>query len=111
MRTLESIILALALGSLAGAVEPPPLLFAELGDLTFESGEVLRGARLAYRPAGKLNADKSNAILFPTWFTGTQRSISRRLGAESIELASDCGHLVAGCELDRFKEIIGSFLR
>ena len=60
MRALGSIILALSLGSLAGAAEPPPLLFAELGDLTLES---------------------------------------------------DCGHLVTGCELDQFKEIVGSFLQ
>ena len=32
------------------------------------------------------------------------------LGAESIELTSDCGHLVTGCELDQFEKIIGSFL-
>ncbi len=75
MRTLGSIMLALSLGSLAGAAEPTPLLFAELGDLTFESGEVLRGARLAYRQVGELNADKSNAIVFPTWFTGTSEEL------------------------------------
>lgn len=33
------------------------------------------------------------------------------LGAESIELASDCGHLVTGCEVDQFVEIIASFLQ
>lgn len=43
----------------------------ELGDLMLESGETLRGARLAYRTFGTLNADKSNAILVTTWFSGT----------------------------------------
>ncbi|MEM9999257.1 MAG: alpha/beta fold hydrolase [Pseudomonadota bacterium] len=43
----------------------------ELGDLLLESGETLRGAKLAYRTFGTLNADKSNAILVTTWFSGT----------------------------------------
>lgn len=43
----------------------------ELGDLVLEQGETLRGARLAYRTFGTLNADKSNAILVTTWFSGT----------------------------------------
>jgi len=33
------------------------------------------------------------------------------LGAESIEMTSDCGHLITECELEQFNEIIGSFLR
>lgn len=43
----------------------------ELGNLLLESGETLRGAKLAYRTFGKLNARKSNAILVTTWFSGT----------------------------------------
>ena len=43
----------------------------DLGSLLLESGEMLRGARLAYRSLGTLNADKSNAILVTTWFSGT----------------------------------------
>ena len=43
----------------------------DLGDLLLESGETLRGAKLAYRTFGTLNADKSNAILVTTWFSGT----------------------------------------
>ena len=43
----------------------------ELGNLVLESGETLRGAKLAYRTFGKLNAEKSNAILVTTWFSGT----------------------------------------
>lgn len=75
MRHVWVLVTALSIGGLAGAAEPPPLVIAELGDLTFESGEILRGAKLAYRHAGKLNADKSNAILFPTWFTGTSEDL------------------------------------
>ena len=43
----------------------------DLGNLTLESGETLRGAKLAYRAFGTLNAEKSNAVLVTTWFSGT----------------------------------------
>ena len=42
-----------------------------LGNLILECGETLRGAKLAYRTLGTLNADKSNAVLVTTWFSGT----------------------------------------
>ena len=45
----------------------------DLGDLVLEAGETLRGAKLAYRTFGTLNADKSNAILVTTWFSGTAK--------------------------------------
>lgn len=43
----------------------------EIGDLILESGETLRRAKLAFRTFGKLNSDKTNAILVTTWFSGT----------------------------------------
>ncbi len=43
----------------------------DLGNLILASGETLRGASLAYRTCGVLNAEKSNAILVTTWFSGT----------------------------------------
>lgn len=43
----------------------------DLGNLVLESGETLRGAKLAYRTFGTLNAAKTNAILVTTWFSGT----------------------------------------
>jgi homoserine O-acetyltransferase len=51
---------------------PPPTdaQFFEPGDVTLASGATLRGARLAYQTYGTLNADKSNAILYPTWYSG-----------------------------------------
>ncbi len=45
--------------------------FFDLGNLILQSGETLRGARLAYRTLGRLNGDKSNAVLVTTWFSGT----------------------------------------
>ena len=41
----------------------------ELGDLVLQQGATLRDARLAYRTYGTLDADKSNVIVYPTWFS------------------------------------------
>ncbi|MFT5140712.1 MAG: homoserine O-acetyltransferase [Lysobacterales bacterium] len=46
-------------------------LFASIGDLKLQSGEVIIDARVGYRTAGKLNADKSNVIVIPSWHTGS----------------------------------------
>lgn len=41
-----------------------------LGDIVLQSGETLYNAKLAFKTFGTLNADKSNVIVYPTWFTG-----------------------------------------
>jgi homoserine O-acetyltransferase/O-succinyltransferase len=40
----------------------------EAGDVRLQSNMVFRGARLAYKTYGELNAERSNAILFMTPF-------------------------------------------
>ena len=42
----------------------------EAGDLDLQSGETLRGAKLAYKTYGQLNANKDNVVVFPTFFGG-----------------------------------------
>lgn len=42
----------------------------ELGDFVLQSGATLRNAKLAYKTYGTLNADKSNVIVYPTWYSG-----------------------------------------
>ena len=42
----------------------------ECGDVVLQSGATLRGAKLAYKTFGTLAADKSNAIVYPTWYSG-----------------------------------------
>lgn len=42
----------------------------DLGDFTFQSGATLRGAFLAYKTFGRLNAAKDNVIVYPTWYSG-----------------------------------------
>lgn len=41
-----------------------------LGDFTLQSGQILENAQLAYKTYGMLNNDKSNVILYPTWYSG-----------------------------------------
>ena len=44
---------------------------AELDSCQLESGETLRPCSVAYRTMGSLNPQRDNAVLVPTWFTGT----------------------------------------
>ena len=47
-------------------------------------GKQITGCRLGYRTWGKLNADRSNAILFPSWFSGGSKDIAGYVGADKI---------------------------
>jgi homoserine O-acetyltransferase len=42
----------------------------ELGDVRLRMGATLREAKLAYKTYGELAADKGNAIVYPTWYSG-----------------------------------------
>jgi len=42
----------------------------ELGNVVLQEGATLREAKLAYKTFGSLNDDKSNAIVYPTWYSG-----------------------------------------
>ena len=50
--------------------DPGKRIFAKIGDLILESGEVLPDVTIAYQSWGQLNADKSNAILINHALTG-----------------------------------------
>jgi len=56
---------------LAAGATAQDLRFATLGDFKLQSGEVLRDCRIGYRTWGQLNADQSNAVLWPMWASGT----------------------------------------
>lgn len=51
------------------------LQLVNIGNLATSSGEEIKNCKIGYRTVGKLNADKSNAILWPTWFGGTSEEI------------------------------------
>jgi homoserine O-acetyltransferase len=42
----------------------------DLGDVALQCGATLRDAKLAYKTYGELDADRSNAIVYPTWYSG-----------------------------------------
>ena len=54
--------------------------FAKLGDLKLQNGGVIRDCRIGYRTFGKINANKSNVIIFPTWAGGTTEQLQSSIG-------------------------------
>ena len=60
------------------------LRYADLGNCQLAGGEVILGCRVAYRTHGKLNDGKSNAILFPTWFSGNSEALAKYIGPDKM---------------------------
>ena len=54
-----------------------PFELINIGPLQLEEGSCIPDCRLAVAVHGTLNADKSNAILVPTWYSGTSKEIGR----------------------------------
>lgn len=54
--------------------------FANLGDLKLQNGGVIRQCRIGYRTFGRLNSDKSNVVVFPTWAGGTTEQLKSNIG-------------------------------
>jgi homoserine O-acetyltransferase/O-succinyltransferase len=58
--------------------------FANLGDFPLEKGGVIHDFRLGYRTAGQLDAEKTNAILWPTWLGGTSEELLPYAGPNNV---------------------------
>jgi homoserine O-acetyltransferase len=54
-----------------------PYELHDIGNLELEEGGTIRGCTLAYSTFGTLNAAKDNAILIPTWYSGTNTIIEQ----------------------------------
>jgi homoserine O-acetyltransferase len=65
---------------------------ADLGDFKLVSGEVLRNCRIGYRTFGKINGDRSNIVVFPTWAGGTTEELKANVGPG--KLISDADYYV-----------------
>jgi homoserine O-acetyltransferase len=63
-------------------------------------------AASAVRARTLVVAARQDGMVYP----GPAKSFARRLGAETAELAGDCGHLAAFCEKDQLREIVHEFL-
>jgi len=57
---------------------------ATLGDFKLQSGAVLHDFRIGYRTLGKLNDEKSNAVLWPTWLRGRTEDLLRFVGPGKV---------------------------
>ncbi|MEJ5368873.1 MAG: alpha/beta fold hydrolase [Bryobacteraceae bacterium] len=62
----------------------PPLQFAELRNFRLANGQEIPSCKVGYRTYGALNADKSNAVLIPTWFTGNSAQLDGLVGATRL---------------------------
>jgi len=54
-----------------------PYELIDIGTLDLEEGGSIDNCRLAFATHGKLNAAKDNAILVPTWYSGTSKIIEQ----------------------------------
>ncbi len=54
--------------------------YAEIGNFNLENGQVIKSCKIGYRTFGKLNKEKSNALLFPTWFGGNTAGLINFIG-------------------------------
>jgi homoserine O-acetyltransferase len=54
-----------------------PYELHDIGNLELEEGGTIRNCQLAYATFGTLNAAKDNAILIPTWYSGTNKIIEQ----------------------------------
>lgn len=48
-----------------------------IGDFKTSGGGIIKNCTIGYRTLGKLNADKSNVVLWLTWFSGTSEDIAK----------------------------------
>ena len=72
--------LCLALQLFAVAACAQEQQFANIGDLRLQNGGVIRNCRVGYRTFGRLNHEKSNVIVFPTWAGGTTEQLMSNVG-------------------------------
>jgi homoserine O-acetyltransferase len=83
MKTSRLVVIIFTLLIAASAQNPPTpgaQQFASIGELKLQNGKVIRDCRIGYRTFGQLNDDKSNAVLFPTWFTGRTSDLVELFG-------------------------------
>jgi len=55
-----------------------------LGNFRLESGESILNCQLTYRTLGRLNADRTNAVLVLPWFQGTSSELLQQVGPRKL---------------------------
>lgn len=75
VKTVRIIFIAAAIFIVCATAQAQELKFAELGNFRLENGQIIKQCRIGYRTFGALDAKKSNAVIFPAWFSGTTRDL------------------------------------
>ena len=78
------IVTVLVIACVSTPLRSQQLQTAAIGDLKLRNGQVIRDCTIAYRTFGTLNAGKSNAVLFPTWFAGTSKDLAGQVGTAKL---------------------------
>lgn len=73
-----------ALAPLTAAAQPGRQQIADLGVCKLVSGKLIENCRVGYRAWGTLNAERSNAVLFPTWFAGVSANLADAIKPEGL---------------------------
>lgn len=60
------------------------LQYADLGVCKLAKGREIENCRLGYRTWGSLNEQRTNAILFPSWFSGNSNNIASFVGPDKM---------------------------
>jgi len=56
-----------------------------IGDFKTTGGGIIKNCNIGYRTLGKLNPDKSNVILWLTWFSGTSEDIAKNTAPTLVD--------------------------
>ncbi len=70
------------------------LQIGEIGNCKLTNGDTIYNCQIGYRLFGEMNKDKSNIILFPTWFGGTTKGLMSLIGPGKL-IDSDKYYVIA----------------
>ena len=73
--SLLLLVLLINTASASSLTQPSKLETAFLGDFKTTNSGLIKDLKVTYRTIGQLSADKSNVVLWPTWFTGTSEDV------------------------------------
>jgi homoserine O-acetyltransferase len=80
----------LACAAQSNNAAPDRQQIANIGDFQLESGSVIKDCCIGYRIYGHLNSEKSNGILFLTWFEGTAKAIEMVTPWDAVDTNRFC---------------------
>ena len=84
MKIIAKTFLLLAICVVLAGAQDGALNTANLGRCTLDSGKFIEPCVLAYRTYGRLNAQGTNAILFPTWYNGRSEDLKQFFGPDKL---------------------------